>query len=52
MGITRERVRQIEKKALNKLKRRLSKEGLTLDNLVGDIKDLPQRKAGGIRHDD
>lgn len=52
MGITRERVRQIEKKALVKLRRRLQAQGLELDDLVGVMTELPQRKAGGIRHDE
>jgi transcriptional regulator len=52
MGITRERVRQIEKKALAKMRRRLQAQGLELDDLVGAMTELPQRKAGGIRHDE
>lgn len=52
MGITRERVRQIEKKALVKLRRRLQAQGLELDDLIGVMTELPQRKAGGIRHDE
>lgn len=52
MGITRERVRQIEKKALAKLRIRLRKRGLELDDLIGTMTELPQRKAGGIRHDE
>ena len=52
MGITRERVRQIEKKALAKLRIKLRKKGLELDDLIGVMTELPQRKAGGIRHDE
>lgn len=52
MGITRERVRQIEKKALAKLRRRLIKHGYTLDDLVGVMTETPQRASGGIRPED
>lgn len=52
MGVTRERVRQIEAKALRKLRRRLALEGLTLDDLVGAMTELAQRKTGGVRPED
>lgn len=52
MGITRERVRQIEKRALQKLRRKLNSYGLTLDDLIGTMTELPQRKSGGVRPED
>ena len=52
MGITRERVRQIEKKALIKLRRRLVGTGYTLENLVGEMTETPQRKTGGVKPED
>lgn len=52
MGITRERVRQIEKKALQKLRRKLNSYGLTLNDLVGTMTELQQRKTGGVRPED
>ena len=35
-GVTRERVRQIEAKALKKAKRILERHGYTIDDLLGD----------------
>jgi len=52
MGLTRERVRQIEKKALAKMRIRLMERGLELSDIIGTMEELPQRKAGGIRPDD
>jgi len=52
MDITRERVRQIEKKALAKLRRRLIKHGYTLDDLIGTMTETPQRKTGGVKPED
>lgn len=52
MDITRERVRQIEKKALAKLRRRLVGTGYTLENLVGEMTETPQRKTGGVKPED
>lgn len=38
-GVTRERVRQIESKALKKLKADLERRGYTLDDFLGEIKN-------------
>ena len=36
MGVTRERVRQIQQKALMKIRRKLSREGKNLDDFLPD----------------
>lgn len=43
MGCTRERVRQIEQRALGKLRRRLRAMGYKPDDLIGQIIDTPSR---------
>lgn len=52
MGITRERVRQIEKKALAKLRIRLRKRGIDITDLIGTMEELPQRRTGGVKPED
>jgi len=53
MGVTRERVRQIEEKALAKMRTRLRKRGLDLHDIIGTMEEIPQRaSAGGIRPED
>lgn len=39
MGVTRERIRQVEKKALAKLRAALEAEGLTLEDLINERGD-------------
>lgn len=43
LGVTRERARQIEKKALKKLKARLKRQGLKLEDLLPDDVGAPTR---------
>ena len=41
MGCTRERVRQIEQRALMKLRKRLRAKGIQADDLLGDFIETP-----------
>jgi Sigma-70, region 4 len=43
MGCTRERVRQIEQRALMKLRKRLRLEGIKPEDLLGDMVDTPAK---------
>jgi biotin operon repressor len=52
MGITRERVRQIEQKALFKLRKRLRAKGIKPEDLLGGMQDLPHKRTGGVRPED
>ena len=45
MGITRERVRQIETKALRKLARQLRLRGINPEDLFGDVVETPSRSS-------
>lgn len=45
MGITRERVRQIETKALRKLARQLRARGINPEDLFGDMIDTPAKSS-------
>ena len=45
MGITRERVRQIETKALRKLARQLRARGINPEDLFGDVVETPSRSS-------
>lgn len=51
LGCTRERVRQIEQRALMKLRKRLRAKGINPEDILGDMKPIPQRK-GSIRPED
>ncbi len=50
LGTSRERVRQIEQRALGKLRRRLQAQGYNPDDFFGDIIDTPS-KSSHIRPD-
>lgn len=52
MGCTRERVRQIEQRALMKLRKRLRILGYKPEDFFGAMQELQQRKAGGVRPED
>jgi transcriptional regulator with XRE-family HTH domain len=43
LGTSRERVRQIEQRALGKLRRKLNAMGYKADDLIGQIIDTPAR---------
>lgn len=43
LGTSRERVRQIEQRALGKLRRRLSAMGYNADDLLGEFIETPSR---------
>ena len=43
LGTSRERVRQIEQRALGKLRRRLNAMGYKADDLIGQIIETPAR---------
>ena len=52
LGVTRERVRQIEKMALQKLRIRLRRYGLELEDLIPDYhEDRGAHRAGGKAQD-
>lgn len=44
MGCTRERVRQIEQRALGKLRRKLVAMGYNADNILGEMITIPPRR--------
>jgi hypothetical protein len=52
MGITRERVRQIEQRALQKLRKRLRLKGIKPEDLLGGMGQIPPSRSSGIRPDD
>ncbi len=52
LGITRERVRQIEARALMKMRKRLRLRGINADDILGTMIDAPQRNTGGVRDAD
>lgn len=52
MGITRERVRQIEAKALRKMAKRLRLMGIKPEDFLGGMQELPHKKTGGVRPED
>lgn len=43
MGCTRERIRQIEQRALMKLRKRLRLKGINPEDVLGDMIDTPSR---------
>ena len=45
LGTSRERVRQIEQRALGKLRRRLNAMGYKLEDVLGDIIETPSRPS-------
>ena len=49
LGCTRERVRQIEARALMKMRKRLRLRGINADDILGTMIDIPQRTTGGVR---
>ena len=52
LGITRERVRQIEARAFMKIRRRLRLRGINADDILGSMIDsTPEKSAGGVRHE-
>jgi RNA polymerase nonessential primary-like sigma factor len=50
MGVTRERVRQIEQRALAKLRRRLRAKGIKAEDILGDIIETPA-KSSSVRNE-
>lgn len=52
LGVTRERVRQIEAKAFMKIRKRLRLRGINADDILGTMTDTPQRTTGGVRDAD
>jgi transcriptional regulator len=52
LGITRERVRQIEARAFMKIRKRLRLRGINADDILGTMVDsAPQKSTGGVRHE-
>lgn len=51
LGTSRERVRQIEQRALGKLRRRLSAMGYKVEDVLGDIINIPNSKPSRIHPD-
>jgi len=52
LGITRERVRQIEARAFMKIRKRLRLRGINADDILGTMVDsTPQKSTGGVRHE-
>lgn len=45
LGTSRERVRQIEQRALGKLRRRLLAQGYKMEDIFGDMIDTPSRPS-------
>lgn len=45
MGISRERVRQIESRALGKLRRRLQAQGYKPEDVLGDMIETPAKPS-------
>jgi hypothetical protein len=45
LGTSRERVRQIEQRALGKLRRRLNAMGYKVEDVLGDIIETPSRPS-------
>lgn len=52
MGVTRERVRQIEQRALMKLRKRLRAKGIKPEDLLGGMGEPPPKRTGGVRPED
>lgn len=51
MGTSRERVRQIEQRALGKLRRRLRAMGYKLEDILGDIVEAPPKRVSKRPHE-
>ena len=52
LGCTRERVRQIDARALMKMRKRLRLRGINADDILGTMVDsTPEKSAGGVNHD-
>jgi transcriptional regulator len=52
LGITRERVRQIEARALMKMRKRLRLRGINADDILGTmVEETQQKPTGGVRHE-
>ena len=51
LGTSRERVRQIETRALGKLRRKLNAQGYKLEDLLGEIINMPNSKPSNIKPD-
>lgn len=52
MGVTRERIRQIEQKALFKLRKRIRAMGIKPEDILGGMEELPTKRTGGVRPED
>ena len=52
LGMSRERVRQIEKEALSKLKKAFTSKGLTFEDLMPDASSCPDDDKTLIRKED
>ena len=51
LGTSRERVRQIEQRALGKLRRKLNAMGYKVEDVLGDIINIPNSKPSRIHPD-
>lgn len=49
MGVTRERVRQIEARALIKMRKRLRLRGIKPEDILGSMIDTPAKRTGGVK---